>query len=76
MNANEGWSLNMGQDCNVVPTGSDFEPLVTSFIEDGFFAEEIDDGVWVIEFELMANRDGSASDDFVFRAVNRNQAIE
>ncbi|MFQ3789946.1 PilW family protein [Halomonas sp. A29] len=75
VSANEGWSLNMGQGCNSMPTGSDFEPLVTSFDEGGFFAEEIDDGVWVTEFTLMASRDG-ATDEFEFRAVNRNQAID
>jgi type IV pilus assembly protein PilW len=76
VSASEGWSLNMRQDCVNPPISGSFEPLVTSFMEEGFSAEEIDDGVWVIEFELMASRDGSASDEFLFQAVNRNQAIE
>jgi prepilin-type N-terminal cleavage/methylation domain-containing protein len=75
ISASEGWSLNMGQDCGSTPTGSAFEPLVTAFNEDGFFAEEIDDGVWELSFQLMAGRNGE-TDSFTFNAVNRNQAIE
>ncbi|MGL6250211.1 MAG: PilW family protein [Billgrantia desiderata] len=75
ISANEGWSLNMGQDCESAPSNAAFEPLVTSFNEDGFFAEEIDDGVWEISFQLMAGRNGE-TDSFTFNAVNRNQAIE
>ncbi|MGR2740420.1 PilW family protein [Billgrantia sp. Q4P2] len=70
----EGWSLNMGQDCESAPSSSAFEPLVTSFVANGFSAAEATDGVWEISFQLMAGRDGE-TDDFEFRAVNRNQAI-
>ncbi len=75
ISANEGWSLNMGQDCESAPSNAAFEPLVTAFNENGFFAEEIDDGVWEISFQLMAGRNGE-TDSFTFNAVNRNQAIE
>ncbi|MCE8003009.1 PilW family protein [Billgrantia ethanolica] len=75
ISANEGWSLNMGQDCESAPSNAAFEPLVTAFNEDGFFAEEVDDGVWEISFQLMAGRNGE-TDSFTFNAVNRNQAIE
>lgn len=73
VNANEGWSLNMGQGCNELPTN--YEPLVTSFTANGFTAAEVANGVWDIDFRLMAGRQGEA-DAFTFRAVNRNQAIE
>ncbi|MGY6567333.1 MAG: PilW family protein [Halomonadaceae bacterium] len=75
ISANEGWSLNMGQDCESAPSNAVFEPLVTSFNEGGFFAEEIDAGVWEVSFQLMAGRNGE-TDSFTFNAVNRNQAIE
>ncbi|MCE8053691.1 prepilin-type N-terminal cleavage/methylation domain-containing protein [Halomonas daqingensis] len=75
ISANEGWSLNMGQECESAPSNAVFEPLVTAFNEDGFFAEEIDDGVWEISFQLMAGRNDE-TDSFTFNAVNRNQAIE
>ncbi|MCE8033920.1 prepilin-type N-terminal cleavage/methylation domain-containing protein [Halomonas sp. MCCC 1A11057] len=76
VSAKEGWSLDMGQRCLSGTGGMSFEPLVTSFMEGGFSAEEVIDGVWVIRFWLMANRDGSLMDEFEFRAVNRNQAVK
>lgn len=78
VSATEGWSLNMGQGCGSTPTGGAFEPLVTSFANGGFSANDSEaaNGVWVIDFTLMASRDGTATDEFSFRAVNRNQAIE
>lgn len=81
ISANEGWSLNMGQSCGTDPTGSDFEPLVTGF-SDGGFGRDVDEtdeanGVWVLEFQLIKSReDATETDDFVFRAVNRNAAID
>ncbi|MGR4066715.1 PilW family protein [Billgrantia sp. C5P2] len=75
LSASEGWSLNMGQECNDTPSGSDFEPLVTSFVANGFSATDASNGIWLVNFSLMANRDGSVTDDFEFRAVNRNQAV-
>ncbi|MCC5881686.1 MAG: hypothetical protein JJU25_03490 [Halomonas sp.] len=75
VNANEGWSLNMGQDCNTAPTAALFEPLVTSFAANGFSVTPVPNGVWDIDFRLMAGRQGE-TDAFTFRAVNRNQAIE
>ncbi|UYG03196.1 prepilin-type N-terminal cleavage/methylation domain-containing protein [Halomonas sp. LR3S48] len=73
VNASEGWSLDMGQGCDEDPTN--FEPLVTSFVSNGFSASEPFDGVWKINFQLLAGRDGE-TDSFTFNAVNRNQAIE
>ncbi len=75
----EGWSLDMGQNCDGDPSGSDFEPLVTSFAENGFGRDEMStdevNGVWVITFSLLSSQDGD-TDDFAFRAVNRNDAID
>lgn len=81
VSANEGWSLDMGQKCGVVPSGSDFEPLVTGFSDGGFGHDEDetdeDNGIWVLEFNLIKSReDATETDDFVFRAVNRNAAID
>ncbi|WP_231489647.1 PilW family protein [Billgrantia saliphila] len=75
----EGWSLDMGQQCDSDPVGSDFEPLVTSFAENGFGRDEANtdeaNGVWVLTFSLISSQEGD-TDDFAFHAVNRNNAIE
>ncbi|WP_111413385.1 PilW family protein [Billgrantia lactosivorans] len=81
VSASEGWSLNMGQRCGADPTGSDFEPLVTGFADGGFGRDEDEtdeaNGVWVVEFKLIKSReDANETDDFAFRAVNRNEAID
>ncbi|QTP56412.1 prepilin-type N-terminal cleavage/methylation domain-containing protein [Billgrantia sulfidoxydans] len=81
VSASEGRSLDMGQKCGTDPTGSDFEPLVTGFADGGFGrdASETDEsnGIWVITFALLKSRDDATdTDDFAFRAVNRNAAID
>lgn len=81
VSASEGWSLNMGQRCGTDPSGSDFEPLVTGFTDGGFGRDAVEtdeaNGVWVLQFQLMKSReDATETDDFVFRAVNRNEAID
>ncbi|QTP60504.1 prepilin-type N-terminal cleavage/methylation domain-containing protein [Billgrantia antri] len=81
VSASEGWSLNMGQKCGTDPSGSDFEPLVTGFADGGFGRDaggtDEGNGIWVITFALLKNRDDATeTDDFAFRAVNRNAAID
>lgn len=81
VSTSEGWSLDMGQKCGTDPSGSDFEPLVTGFADGGFGRDDsetdVSNGIWVITFSLLKNRDDlSDTDDFAFRAVNRNEAID
>ncbi|NIC35907.1 prepilin-type N-terminal cleavage/methylation domain-containing protein [Halomonas desiderata] len=80
VSATEGWALTMGQDCDSTPTSGAFEPLVTGFADGGFGRNEAetdeDNGIWVLEFSLMNNRDNpEETDDFSFLAVNRSQAV-
>ncbi|MDL0434071.1 prepilin-type N-terminal cleavage/methylation domain-containing protein [Marinobacter sp. TBZ242] len=76
VSASEGWSLDMGQNCNDAPSGSDFEPLVAGFAKDGFVSSETDEGsgIWVIRFTLLSNRDGD-TDNIEFYATNRTAAV-
>ncbi len=76
VSASEGRSLMLGQGCNTVPPGGAFEPLVTSFVENGFNAVPIGNGAWEIQFDLMASRDANVTDSFFFMAVNRKQALK
>lgn len=75
VSASEGRSLMLGQGCNIVPSSGAFEPLVTSFVENGFNATPIGNGAWEIQFDLMASRDANVTDSFLFMAVNRSQAL-
>lgn len=73
----EGWSLDMGQNCTGPVTSGDFEPLVTSFAENGFDvienAADQDAGIWVFEFSLISGQ--GVNDSFTFNAVNRTTVV-
>lgn len=73
-----GWALEVAQACSSVPPASGFSEIVSAFASNGFNVNDsgANDGVWVVNFDLMAtDGDSGASDSLVFHAVNRTAAV-
>ncbi|MBW6390303.1 PilW family protein [Billgrantia antri] len=69
----DGSSLYLWVGCNGVTIE---EPLAEGFTSNGFpMPTDEGGGVWQLTFRLVSSLEGTGSDEFVFYAVNRNEAI-